>query len=164
MSNKYIISDLHLGHENIIKYSQGLRSGTNSEEHDEWIIKQWNSIVKKGDLTYVLGDVAMDKKSLHKVKRLNGSKILIRGNHDIEPCKLYLEYFHQVYGLWRYRGVFWMSHAPIHPFSLRGLFNLHGHVHQNELDVEKTFGIPQSLDDLYSKYKSIVELNRLALK
>lgn len=162
---KYVISDLHFGHENIIKYSNGLRGGTNMKEHDEWLIHQWNSVVTKHDLVYVLGDVAIDQEGLKYVKKLKGNKMLVRGNHDVWGTKRYLEYFQEVHGLLNYRRVFWMTHAPIHPESLRSLVNLHGHVHQNSLQdsryinccVEMSYGVPQSLDELYEK--RIKELN-----
>lgn len=175
---KFVISDLHLGHEKILKYSNGLRGGTNSSEHDEWIIEQWNSVVTKHDLVYVLGDVAMNRNALHLVKRLKGNKHLCRGNHDVESVKAYMEYFDVIYGLHNYKRVFWMSHAPVHPGSLRGLFNLHGHVHQNSVVdsdgnpdpryinccVEMSYGVPQSLDYFFDKYWPIVKANKEALR
>lgn len=168
-SKKWVISDLHLGHKRILEYSGEYRGGTTPEEHDEWIIAQWNSVVHKGDLVYVLGDVAMDAESLKLVKRLKGMKNLVRGNHDILSTQAYLEHFNSVFGLHHYRGLFWMSHAPIHPAELRGRFNLHGHVHQNSIMrrgdvgdtpderyinacVEMSYGVPQDLDALYEKY------------
>jgi len=175
-SKKWIISDLHLGHKNILKYSGALRGGNTPEEHDAWIIEQWNSVVKKGDLVYLLGDVAMNKEALKLVKKLKGEKLLVRGNHDIEPTKVYLEYFNNVHGLYSHKGTFWMSHAPIHPAELRGRINLHGHCHQNSilLDnkpdpcyinacVEMSYGVPQSLDDLFEKHKVAVYENRQKL-
>jgi len=168
MSNhkKYVISDLHFSHPNILTYSEGLRGGSTMEEHDKWLIDQWNSVVTKHDLVYVLGDVAMNAKGLKLVKKLKGNKMLIRGNHDVYGTKAYLEYFQEVHGLLHYRKVFWMTHAPIHPDSLRGRFNLHGHVHQNSLEderyinccVEMSYGIPQSLDELFEKYKNKIEI------
>ena len=83
MSKKWIISDLHLGHANIIKFSGSFRGGTNSEEHDEWLISQINSVVRKCDLLYICGDVALERDSLKKLNKIRGMKILIRGNHDI---------------------------------------------------------------------------------
>lgn len=165
-SNKYVISDLHLGHKNILKYSGPLRGGTTSEEHDAWIIEQWNSVVRKSDLVYLLGDVAFNEEALKKVGRLKGQKLLVRGNHDVLSTNKYMPYFTNVHGLYSHRGVFWLSHAPIHPAELRGRFNIHGHVHQNSilLDnepdpryinacVEMSYGIPQSLDELFEKHK-----------
>lgn len=177
MSKKYVISDLHFGHTNILKFSGPLRGGTTSKEHDEWLITQWNSVVTKQDLVYVLGDVAFNKEALKNIKRLKGTKHLILGNHDIEHIPLYSEYFNKIYGLHRYRGVFWMSHCPIHPQELRGLFNIHGHTHQNKIVypgevlglydpryvsacVEESYGIPQDLDKLCDIYKPLVDTIR----
>jgi calcineurin-like phosphoesterase family protein len=163
-SKKYVISDLHFGHKNILTYSEGLRGGTTMEEHDQWLIDQINSKVTKHDLLYILGDICIDNKAIHLMKKVRGNKMLVRGNHDICATKQYLEYFQEVHGLLSYRGTFWMTHAPMHPESLRGRFNLHGHVHQNSLKderyinccVEMTYGVPQSLDDLFEQYKDKV--------
>lgn len=167
-SKKYIISDLHFGHKNIIKYANGLRGGTTMEEHDDWLVDQINSIVTKNDLLYVLGDVSMSRDGLKHMSRLKGNKILIRGNHDVYAVQDYLKHFQQIHGLWRHKDTFWMSHAPIHPGSLRGLFNLHGHVHQNSVPdenyinccVEMTYGVPQDLDALTEKYKAVLNSRR----
>lgn len=175
---KWVISDLHLGHKNILKYSGALRGGTTSEEHDQWIIDQWNSVVKKCDLVYVLGDVAWNTEHLKKLKKMKGQKTLVRGNHDTNNAKHLLEYFNDVQGLISYRSTFWLSHAPVHPQELRGRYNLHGHVHQNsilkedgELDpryinccVEMSYGVPQSLDALFEKHREKVQQNRASLK
>lgn len=164
-TKKWVLSDLHLGHKNILKFSGPLRGGTTTEEHDEWLIEQINSVVKKADLLYLLGDVALDEEALKKLNRIRGQKILIRGNHDIYATQEYLKYFQQVYGLLSFKGTFWMSHAPIHPAELRGRYNLHGHVHQHSIPddkyinccVEMTYGVPQSLDDLLEKHKKEVQ-------
>mgnify|MGYP002477993094 CR=1 FL=1 len=59
MSVVRFIADLHLGHTNMaIK-----RGFLTVEEHDEYIITQWNSVVNKRDVTYILGDITMEKKS-----------------------------------------------------------------------------------------------------
>lgn len=169
ITRRFVISDLHLGHANILKHSGALRGGTTGEEHDQWIIDQWNSVVTKQDLVFVLGDVAMNRDALKLVKKLKGTKHLAKGNHDIESLNHYQEYFGQIYGIHNYRRVFWMTHAPVHPGSLRGLFNLHGHTHQNKvmLDdkpdpryinvcVESSYGVPQDLDELFEKHKYLV--------
>lgn len=151
----YVISDLHFGHKRILEFSPGLRGGTNSEEHDEWLISQINSRVTKQDRLYILGDIAMGKIHLPKVKRLNGFKYLVRGNHDTLSTHTYLEYFNQVYGILKLEG-FWLTHAPIHPLELRGKKNIHGHVHQNSIPddryinacVEACNGIPLAIKDL----------------
>lgn len=174
---KWVISDLHLGHKNILKYSGEFRGGTTSEEHDVWLIEQWNSVVKKCDLVYVLGDFAINMPALRMAKQLKGQKVLVRGNHDKESAQHYLEYFNQVQGLLSYKGIFWLSHAPIHPQELRGRINIHGHVHQNVVlkedgssddryisaCVEATYGIPQNLDELQAKWGEIIWKRRKEL-
>jgi len=142
LSKVYFTSDLHLGHKNIIKFSgEHGRQGSNSKEHDEWIHDSWNSIVKKRDMVWVLGDVAMGRPgtkdepgsgwdNLAKVGKLNGNKKVILGNHDDMPIEAYMKYFQVVRGMDRYRG-HWLTHSPIHPAELRGRYNIHGHVHHN---------------------------------
>ena len=48
------------------------------------MIENWNSVVKKGDYVYHLGDVFFGSKETFPAlwNRLNGSKRLIIGNHD----------------------------------------------------------------------------------
>jgi calcineurin-like phosphoesterase family protein len=51
---------------------------------NESIIQAWNAKVGHTDLTYILGDVAFCnvEKATNFVRRLNGRKILVEGNHD----------------------------------------------------------------------------------
>lgn len=127
MSQTYIIGDLHFGHANITEKFR--TQFTSMEEHENYIIQQWNSVIKKGgDRVFVLGDAAFSWPGLHKFKLLQGKKFLVRGNHDELPTQAYLCYFEEVYGLVKYKNA-WLSHAPMHPDELRGLYNVHGHVH-----------------------------------
>lgn len=151
------ISDLHLGHKKICDFEGPNRGDTKSvEEHDAWIIQRWNSVVKKQDIVWVLGDVAFTREGLAKVKLLNGTKHLIIGNHDEFPLREYLSVFNKVHGFMRYKG-HWLSHAPIHPNSLRGKKNIHGHMHSKPLDdvryrcvsVELLKGVPKTLEELF---------------
>lgn len=149
----FYISDLHLNHSKIIEFSPN-RMGKDSEEHDELLIQEWNKYVSKRDKVWVLGDVAFGLKGLEKVKRLNGHKDLIRGNHDMLSTKTYLEYFNQVYGIVKDRGL-WLSHAPIHPNELRNKINVHGHVHNETIPDSRyinvcveSVGRPISYDEL----------------
>ena len=48
-------SDLHLGHENIVKSRNQF---DNIEEHDRYLIEQWNKEVHKSDDVYILGDLS----------------------------------------------------------------------------------------------------------
>lgn len=136
MSTVRFIADLHLGHANMAK-----RRGFSSvEEHDEYIIKKWNSVVVKRDLTYVLGDVTMESaKSYPLLDKLNGRKIVVGGNHD-KPThtKELLKYVDSIAGMVQYKGIF-LTHCPVHPREMeyRIKHNIHGHIHENY--VEYTF-------------------------
>ncbi len=80
---EYVIADLHLGHENIIRYCARPFSRKNVEEMDEVLIRNWNYCVISTDRVYFLGDLAFGERSAMEYrKRLNGSIIHIRGNHD----------------------------------------------------------------------------------
>ena len=50
----FIIADAHLFHKNIINYCG--RPFENVEEMNNTIIKNWNRVVGKHDIVYVLGD------------------------------------------------------------------------------------------------------------
>lgn len=155
----FFISDLHLGHKKICEFSSQYRGNCQTvEEHDSWLINQWNSVVSKQDLVWVLGDVAFSKEGLAKVKLLNGTKHLILGNHDQFTYEEYRQYFQKIHGFMKYKG-HWLSHAPVHPNQLRGFRNIHGHVHHNTLpdssyinvSVEALEGKPIVLDLILAK-------------
>lgn len=100
---------------------------------NEHIIAQHNSVVSSKDKWYCLGDVAMNKKFLPLLHRMNGEKVLIRGNHDTEPAKEYLKYFKDVRGCHQFDW-FFLGHVPIHPDSLgRWGTMVHGHLHANRV-------------------------------
>ena len=145
-SRVFIISDLHLDHKRILDFAGTTRYGHNVHEHDEWIISQWNSVVKKRDVVKVLGDVAFSREGLAKCARLNGTKHMTIANHDKFTVEEYMKYFKIKPGLESYKG-FWLSHAPIHPCELRGKKNIHGHVHMNS--VASKVGTWSMLDDRY---------------
>ena len=82
---KYYISDLHLLHENAIKYDH--RPFDSIQEMHEAIMKNWNDRVTNGDIVYILGDISLRGKNedlIAFVARLKGRKVLIKGNHDID--------------------------------------------------------------------------------
>ena len=136
MSTVRFIADLHFGHKNM-----AIHRGFKDEfEQDEHIVKMWNSVVHKRDLTYVLGDVTMEtSKWYFRLNELNGRKIVVLGNHDIpKDIPELLKYVDKVAGMIKYKGVF-LTHAPIHPMELehRVPRNIHGHIHENVVTREK---------------------------
>ena len=90
--NIFLTSDLHFGHRNIIRIGKG-RPFDSIQEHDEALIENWNSVVKPGDLVYVLGDLSIET-TIDEIRkplsRLNGAKHLILGNHDRKKIHLQL--------------------------------------------------------------------------
>ena len=109
------------------------RSGDNYLENMHNIIKKCNSIVTKRDKLFLLGDTAFTQEGFDALREINGSKTLIRGNHDDKfSTEQWLEIFDSVEGIVKYKG-FWLTHAPIHPLELRGKRNIHGHVHQHSI-------------------------------
>ena len=132
MSIVRFIADLHLGHENMAKR----RGFSTVEEHDEHIIAQWNSVVDKRDVTYILGDVTMEKKSSYPLlDRLNGLKHVVLGNHDRrQDVPHLLQHVESVGGMIQYKGII-LTHCPIHPMELEYRFkrNIHGHIHDKQV-------------------------------
>jgi calcineurin-like phosphoesterase family protein len=143
MPSVFLTSDQHFGHANISKFTNKdgtkVRPWDNVEEMDEELVKRHNEVVKPGDKVYFLGDVVINKKALKMVGRLNGDKVLIRGNHDIFADADYQQYFRSLRGYHVMNGCI-LSHIPVHPDSLsRFGTNIHGHLHTNR--VKKARGV-----------------------
>jgi len=128
----WFTGDLHLGHRAVINMCE--RPFESVEEMNEILIRNFNSCVKQKDTVYILGDIT------HKipvteanclVDRLNGKKILCRGNHDKEYDT---ELFDGIYDYLEIAvsGVnVSLMHYPMMewPKSGRGSLHLHGHIH-----------------------------------
>jgi len=146
MSNRFVISDTHFGHTNswqLFKRPDGspLRPFSSTEEMDEAMIERWNAKVQPHDVVYHLGDVVINRKYLHLVKRLNGKKRLVRGNHDIFKDQDYRDVgFDSLYGVRVFTDQFILSHIPLHPDCITHRFkvNVHGHLHANEVMWTRT--------------------------
>ncbi|WP_455190555.1 metallophosphoesterase [Eubacterium ramulus] len=94
---KYYISDLHLFHENAIKFDH--RPFASIQEMHEVILKNWNDRVTNGDFVYILGDVSLRGKNedlIAFVACLKGRKVLIRGNHDDVSDYRYQQLFTEI--------------------------------------------------------------------
>ena len=87
MGKVFFISDLHFGHENVIRFDN--RPFASVNEMDDELIRRWNAKVNKDDAVYVLGDFIWKSRNgdAHILLRsLNGRIILIKGNHDRFLC------------------------------------------------------------------------------
>ena len=144
MPSVFLVSDTHFGHAGVCRFMRAdgvtkLRPWDNPDEMDEAMVKAWNERVKPTDKVYHLGDAVINRKALSTLHRLNGDKVLIRGNHDIFRDDEYRQYFRELRAYHVMNGMI-LSHIPVHPESL-GRFgvNIHGHLHANR--VKKMRGV-----------------------
>ena len=140
----FLVSDTHFGHAGVCRFTEAdgvtkIRPWTDPDEMDEEMIRRWNDTVRPSDKVYHLGDVVINRKSLSTLARLNGDKVLIRGNHDIFRDEEYRVYFRELRAYHVLNGMI-LSHIPVHEASL-GRFgtNIHGHLHTNR--VKKARGV-----------------------
>lgn len=150
----WVIADPHFGHSNINLFARNdgtplrpwgrvLEDGEimsdeekmrRCNEMDEALVDNWNSVVSPTDRVYLLGDIAMNKQGYMKcVPKLNGRKVLVKGNHDELKLSVYSQHFDDIRACAAKHG-FIMTHIPIHPESLaRWKVNIHGHLHYNKV-------------------------------
>lgn len=156
--NTFFTSDTHFQHGNIIKYcDRPWKSGAKDAngdlivtekdiaEMDEAIVANWNSVIRPDDVVWHLGDFALGNRNNIPdfVRRLNGRKHLVLGNHDyfhVDKNKFrdivdffYQAGFEKVYDHPVLLNDFViLSHEPLN-FVKAPFFNVYGHVHDNEI-------------------------------
>jgi calcineurin-like phosphoesterase family protein len=128
----YFTADLHFGHTGIIAMRS--RPFAGKDEMNEALVQYYNATVHNNDTCYILGDVAHKQNretTARLVKRLNGRKVLIRGNHDggigeslFDAVSVFetISCGSQVCVLMHYPMLAW-------PKSRHGSLMLHGHLH-----------------------------------
>ena len=86
----YFISDLHMGHKNVLSFDQ--RAFKTIEGHDSTLIENWNNTVTTDDTVYLLGDISWysANKTKEIMQQLPGKKVWILGNHDFKLAKNHL--------------------------------------------------------------------------
>lgn len=153
----FITADHHFNHENIIKYCK--RPFKTVEEMNEFMIEKWNEKVGKEDLVIHLGDFALgDRKKVKEIKeRLNGTVILIPGNHDHKIMRDYG--FIIVEGFIRIKNLI-LTHRPLPKKEIpKGFINAHGHIHEKNsycginVSVDKTNYEPVELSEILNYQK-----------
>ena len=120
MRKMYFTSDWHLGHVNIIKFSK--RPFKDIDHMHRVLINNYNAVVRPEDTCYFLGDMGMTKKDIMRplVEQLNGTKVLLLGNHDrhrtfMEECGFDIVLYGAVFNI--AKELVTASHCP-----LRGLY------------------------------------------
>lgn len=153
LKNKWVISDTHFGHKNIIKFTKPdgtpIRPGFTRpptraftrfhdiQHHDESLIENYNAVVAPHDDVYFLGDFGHP---LSIASRLHGKKRLILGNHDdIHDMRELAKHFTSVRA-WRVFGdkdgfvhPTVLTHFPLHAderFPATRRICVHGHIHE----------------------------------
>ena len=127
----FVVSDTHFGHANIIDYSNRPfrhRNGARDvESMNRTLVNNWNHTVSPNDIVYFLGDVAFGRRSRttsYWLRRLNGRKITIKGNHD--PTR-----WRRVFKKIDYNGIqFLLIHDPNEVINWNG-WVIHGHKHRD---------------------------------
>ncbi len=143
----FFTSDLHFGHEKIIKACR--RPFSSVEEMNGKLVENWNATVGAQDEVYILGDFALrlEMPVIHEIlEQLNGRKHLIFGNHDHEIAR-HRYFFRDVFASMRdlylmrlpsydkrlilchYPMMFWCGdYDP-------KFVHLYGHIHNNAHDI-----------------------------
>lgn len=166
----WFTSDQHFFHTNIINYAN--RPFKDVEEMNETLIKNYQEEVKPGDQVYFLGDFAFtDHEKI--LRRLNGAKYLVRGNHDqkISDSKFLQWGFHWVKDVFELKlnqnnekFSIWLSHYAhlTWPKKHYGTWHLFGHSHgkiigqglSTDVGVDCWNYYPISLEELKEFFKN----------
>jgi calcineurin-like phosphoesterase family protein len=144
-----MISDTHFFHQRIIELAG--RPYGSVEEMNEAMVDNWNRVVTKRDTVWHLGDVCFGHvNNLQIIKRLNGIKNLIMGNHDQYGIRAYTALFNKIEAVKKYDS-YLLSHIPIHPdqfYRFEG--NVHGHLHNKVvMSFDEIFNDDSVPDILY---------------
>ena len=128
----WFTSDLHLGHRAVINMCG--RPFETLDQMTEEIIQKFNSYVKKNDTAYILGDIAHRtpvEEVNRMIGRLNGKKILCKGNHDKKYDPDLFEGIYDFLEIAVYGVNISLMHYPMMswPKSHHGSLHLHGHIH-----------------------------------
>ena len=122
MAKVFMISDTHFGDNITFKTSGEFKSFPNIETKDNTIIRNWNENVTDEDTVFILGDFG----DMNYWNQLNGKKLFIKGNHDVE------NYCDSPYPI-IYKNFFILSHEPMWVDEDSPYANIFGHVHNNPM-------------------------------
>lgn len=157
MVNYWFTSDWHIGHKNILEYSN--RPFKNIEEMNWSIIDQHNAIVDSNDHVYFLGDFAMSKNIFLKhIDNVKGQIFFILGNHDYNYKKFILDKVHEVSDIKIIKinnQYITLCHYPMytHYMSHYNMWQLYGHEHRDVSDWVKGKKMNVGVD--VNNYKTI---------
>lgn len=130
----WFTSDLHLGHENILRFAR--RPWKTVGEMGDALVDNINACVQPGDQLYILGDASYrlepDKVAAY-LKRIACRHVhLIRGNHDSDWSQYgVFESEHGYLELKYHARKLCLCHYPLMTWNgiYTGSIHLHGHIH-----------------------------------
>ena len=140
----YYISDLHFGHRNVLEMDG--RPFCSIEEMDETLIRLWNERVTPEDEVYIVGDFAYRNKysAAWYLRRLNGRKHLIIGNHDRhtiqdETAMTCFESIGTMCRIMDDNRTVSLCHFPIAEWNGKryGAYHVFGHLHMRQDEVQE---------------------------
>jgi len=174
----FYISDTHFFHQKIIMHCN--RPYRNSNQMNRDLRARWNRVVGQDDLVIHGGDFAW-KHSIENtlellrksdiVRKLNGRKILVKGNHDPDASDMLKLGFDDVVPYWQqdgilvyhYPGAYGHKEAeknfPSAAYLAADVF-LYGHVHNNphttpdkgiNISAELVGYTPRTLEELLAR-------------
>lgn len=123
----WVWTDQHFYHKNIIGFCD--RPFTNVDHMTEHLIANYNEYVGKDDVCIWGGDVGFgnDRQINNVLRRCNGYKILVIGNHDLNKGKLRHLDFDEIHLVYLLENVLF-THYPMDNIPWPW-FNVHGHLH-----------------------------------
>lgn len=132
----FFIADTHFGDADIIRYEN--RPFADVADMEEKLTARWNETVNPEDRVFVLGDFS-EYRSIEQnaglVRRLNGHKSLILGNHDIADEEFWRSCGFDFVSRYPiiYEGFWILSHEPLYVCRNMPYANVFGHVHDSPL-------------------------------
>ena len=174
---RYVISDLHLEHTNIIEYCD--RPFDTVEEMDERLVENWNETVGKDARVVFLGDLAFrfDEEELGGwLDKLNGNIVFVEGDHDHVGNTIDSLATHEYHVFEHGDYEFFCTHHPEKVLRDWDCWVIHGHHHNNwpeeypfinfdakrvNVSVELIGYTPLLVDDLVRYIESMSEGEKL---
>ena len=152
MTKRWIYSDPHYFHTNIIRYTS--RPFETIEHMNEELIKRHNSKVGKKDTVIIAGDFSLGGKAETEkvVSRLKGRKILIMGNHDKARSRnwwLNVGFDEVIKFPIIVNQFFIISHEPVFLNDSMPYVNFHGHIHSQLITGGNYFNVCGEHNDFY---------------
>lgn len=129
----FFTADTHFGHNNIIKYCY--RPFNSVQQHDAEMVKRYNEKVTQDDRCFFVGDFSLWSGSKAEqiasvLRKLNGTKVLILGNHDTLKPFTYIDLgFQSVHTSLEHSSGFILVHDPAVAAVAPDRLFLCGHVH-----------------------------------